>query len=88
MRRLVRGVELQVRRAASSSSFLQTIAQPFDPFSLSLWVLIFSVFGFVGVMMRWENRDASMSTYDFFTSAVRAVSNKSSDASRPSTCTP
>ena len=52
---------LIVPRKKSSQSFTDALAQPFRPFTAGLWVLIFSVFGLVGIAQTWSN-DGGQST--------------------------
>ena len=52
---------LIVPRIRSSQSFIDALAQPFRPFTAGLWVLIFAVFGLVGIAQTWSN-DGGQST--------------------------
>ncbi|KAL1522463.1 hypothetical protein AB1Y20_017451 [Prymnesium parvum] len=39
----------------ADNSLWTSITKPFDPFTPSLWIMIFCVFGTVGVTLTWEN---------------------------------
>ena len=49
-----------------ASSFIDAFARPFEPFTWDLWVLVFTVFGLVGITLAYENDTESKDLWDFF----------------------
>ena len=49
----------------SQYTFFQTILKPFDPFTPLLWLVIFLVFGLVGVNLTLENHPTKINWWDF-----------------------
>jgi len=57
---------LIVRAGKEDTTLLDTIGQPFEPFSLDLWIAIVAVFGIVGVLAALDNKPEEESAWDFF----------------------
>ena len=61
-------VLVKVAASSGASSYWDTFAKPFEPFTGALWALIFVSFGFVGITLTFENMedgDAKISFWDF-----------------------
>jgi len=62
---------LIVAHSRRTITFTETLWRGFEPFDTGLWIVIFTVFGLVGVMLMWENQhQKGTSRYDIATSKL------------------
>ena len=75
-----------VRASADAQrSFLTALAQPFTPFTPELWLLILVVFGFVGIMLAYENHGAQQDVMLAYESHGAQQDARGRSSAQPST---